>query len=42
VASIGPVTSQTLRELGVMPAVEARTFDVAGLSEALRSFRSRE
>jgi uroporphyrinogen III methyltransferase / synthase len=39
VASIGPITSQTLRELGIEPTVEARTFDVAGLVEALRSAR---
>jgi uroporphyrinogen III methyltransferase/synthase len=35
IASIGPITSQTLREVGVEPTVEAGTFDMAGLVAAL-------
>jgi uroporphyrinogen III methyltransferase/synthase len=35
VASIGPITSQTLRELGIEPAVEAKRFDVEGLVQAI-------
>ena len=35
--SIGPVTSSTLRELGIEPAVEAATHDVPGLIAAIRS-----
>jgi uroporphyrinogen III methyltransferase / synthase len=34
-ASIGPVTSQTLRELGHAPAVEAERHDIDGLIDAL-------
>jgi uroporphyrinogen III methyltransferase/synthase len=34
-ASIGPVTSATLREHGLEPAVEARRHDIDGLVEAL-------
>jgi uroporphyrinogen III methyltransferase/synthase len=34
-ASIGPVTSQTLRELGHQPALEAERHDIDGLIEAL-------
>lgn len=36
-ASIGPVTSETLRELGHEPAVEAREYTMQGLVEAIRS-----
>ena len=34
-ASIGPVTSATLREHGLEPAVEAKRHDIEGLVEAL-------
>jgi len=34
-ASIGPVTSATLRELGMPPAVEAREFTMGGLIRAI-------
>jgi uroporphyrinogen-III synthase len=34
-ASIGPVTSATLRELGLSPAIEAREFTMAGLIRAI-------
>jgi uroporphyrinogen-III synthase len=38
--SIGPITSQTLRELGWEPAAEAETSDIPGLIAAvLRVFR---
>jgi uroporphyrinogen III methyltransferase/synthase len=36
VASIGPITTQTLRELGIDPDVQAKTFDIHGLVSALR------
>ena len=35
IASIGPVTSATLRELGLEPTAEARTFTEDGLIEAI-------
>lgn len=35
VASISPVTSDTLRSLGIEPAAEARTYTMAGLVEAI-------
>lgn len=36
VASIGPITTQTLGELGVIPEVQARTFDIRGLVAAMQ------
>jgi uroporphyrinogen-III synthase len=33
--SIGPITSQTLRELGWPPAAEATPSDIAGLIDAI-------
>jgi uroporphyrinogen III methyltransferase/synthase len=38
VASIGPVTSKTARELGLNVDVEARRHDIPGLVEAIRKF----
>jgi uroporphyrinogen III methyltransferase/synthase len=35
IASIGPVTSQSLRDLGLPPTVEAKTFNIDGLVRAL-------
>ena len=35
VVSIGPVTSQTLREHGLVPDVEAQRHDIDGVLEAL-------
>jgi len=35
-ASIGPVTTATLKELGLKPAIEAETSNIAGLIEAIR------
>jgi uroporphyrinogen III methyltransferase / synthase len=35
-ASIGPVTTATLREAGLVPAVEARTFNIDGLIDAIK------
>ncbi len=35
-ASIGPITSATLRELGLEPTVEASQYDVTGLLEAIQ------
>ena len=35
-ASIGPITTQTLAELGLTPAVQAEESDVQGLVEAIR------
>lgn len=37
VASISPITSQTLRELGIEPAVEARTYTLEGVVDAIRA-----
>lgn len=34
-ASIGPITSEALRELGVTPAIEAESFTAEGLVEAI-------
>jgi uroporphyrinogen III methyltransferase/synthase len=35
IASIGPVTTSTLRELGLEPTVQAETFNIEGLVESL-------
>ena len=35
IASIGPITTATLRELGLTPTVEAKQFNVAGLVAAI-------
>jgi uroporphyrinogen III methyltransferase/synthase len=35
-ASIGPVTTATLREAGLAPTAEARTFNIDGLIEAIK------
>ena len=40
-ASISPVTSQTLRELGLAPAAEAVRYTIAGLVEAIVAASSR-
>jgi uroporphyrinogen III methyltransferase/synthase len=40
VASIGPITSATARELGIEVTVEASVFTVDGLEEAIRGARS--
>ncbi len=40
VASIGPVTSKTARDLGLSVDIEARRHDIAGLVEAVRKFYS--
>jgi uroporphyrinogen III methyltransferase/synthase len=37
IASIGPITSQTLRDLGIQPTVEAKRSDVDGLIQAITS-----
>lgn len=37
-ASIGPITSQTARELGIDPQIEAGRHDIPGLIEALKNF----
>ena len=36
-ASIGPITTATLRELGLAPTVEAQTFEIEGLVKAMVS-----
>lgn len=41
VASISPVTSEVLRGLGIDPAVEARTYTMAGLIEAILAAEGR-
>jgi uroporphyrinogen III methyltransferase/synthase len=38
VASIGPVTSKTARDLGLTVDVEARRHDIPGLVESIRKF----
>jgi uroporphyrinogen III methyltransferase/synthase len=38
VASIGPITSQTARDRGLMIDIEARRHDIDGLVEAIRNF----
>ncbi|MCS7199617.1 MAG: uroporphyrinogen-III C-methyltransferase [Caldimicrobium sp.] len=38
IASIGPITSQTLKNLGYMPHVEAKVFTIPGLIEAIEDF----
>ncbi|HEY2586774.1 MAG TPA: uroporphyrinogen-III C-methyltransferase [Tepidisphaeraceae bacterium] len=35
IASIGPITTRTIQELGFSPTIEAETFNVEGLVEAL-------
>jgi uroporphyrinogen III methyltransferase/synthase len=42
VASIGPVTTRTARELGIEVAVEARAFTIEGLVEALHLAQNRD
>jgi len=37
-ASIGPITSKTMRELGLAVDVEARQYDIPGLVQAIRGF----
>ena len=37
-ASIGPVTSKTMREHGLKVDVEAKKFDIPGLTAAIREF----
>jgi uroporphyrinogen III methyltransferase/synthase len=39
-ASIGPSTSETLRKLSLFPAVEAKTFTIPGLVQAILEFES--
>ncbi len=41
IASIGPITSQTLKDLGLEPAVQADEFNVRGLVAAINSARER-
>lgn len=41
-ASISPITSQTLRELGCAPTVEAREYTMDGLVEVVLETRSKE
>jgi uroporphyrinogen III methyltransferase/synthase len=42
VASIGPITSQTARELGIAPTVEAKEHTIPGLVQALEEHFRRE
>ena len=37
-ASIGPVTSQTMRELGLAVDIEAKRHDIPGLAAAIRDY----
>jgi uroporphyrinogen III methyltransferase/synthase len=34
-ASIGPITTRTLKELGLEPAIQAETYNVEGLVQAM-------
>ena len=36
-ASIGPITTQTLKDLGLEPSVQAEQFNIDGLMDALRN-----
>jgi uroporphyrinogen III methyltransferase/synthase len=40
-ASIGPVTTKTLKECGARPAVEAARHDIPGLVEAITDYFAR-
>ncbi len=40
-ASIGPITTQTLRDAGLEPAVQARSFDIDGLIDAMVAGREK-
>jgi uroporphyrinogen III methyltransferase / synthase len=35
IASIGPITTETLKELGLEPTIQAEQFDVNGLVDAI-------
>jgi uroporphyrinogen III methyltransferase/synthase len=37
-ASIGPITSKTMRENGLAVDVEARQYDIPGLTQAIGGF----
>ena len=37
-ASIGPITSATMRELGLKVDVEAKSYDIPGLISAIRDY----
>ena len=37
-ASIGPITSKTMRDLGLAVDVEAKQYDIPGLIAAIRSY----
>jgi uroporphyrinogen III methyltransferase/synthase len=41
-ASIGPITSRTMRDRGLKIDIEARRYDIEGLVEAIRRFFSKE
>jgi uroporphyrinogen-III synthase len=41
-ASIGPVTSATLRQMGIKPAVEARQYTMEGLVQAIVSAKKKQ
>jgi uroporphyrinogen III methyltransferase/synthase len=38
IASIGPVTSNTLREYGISPQIEASEYTIEGLISALKNY----
>jgi uroporphyrinogen III methyltransferase/synthase len=40
IASIGPITSATLKELGLTPTIQADSFNIDGLVEAMLQGRS--
>ena len=41
-AAIGPVTAATCNKNGITPAVTAGTFTIAGLTDAIKSYYTKE
>jgi uroporphyrinogen III methyltransferase/synthase len=41
VASIGPITSATLRELGLEPTIQADVYNISGLIESIRALETK-
>lgn len=41
-AAIGPVTAETCLKNGLTPAVTAKTFTIAGLTDAIKSYYNKE
>ena len=41
IASIGPITSDTAKDLGITPDIEAQAFTISGLVDALTDYYSK-